>query len=109
MIRRRSKYRAAPTVLNGRRFDSKREAEHALSLQLMEQIGDIRGLRFQVAYPLEVNGHLVARYVADFVYDEWRDGAWWPVVADAKGVKTPVYRLKAKLMQAIYGIDIREV
>lgn len=30
-------------------------------------------------------------------------------VGDAKGVRTPAYRLKARLMKAVHGIDVREV
>jgi hypothetical protein len=30
-------------------------------------------------------------------------------VADVKGVKTPVYQLKKKLVKALHGIDIVEV
>jgi hypothetical protein len=31
------------------------------------------------------------------------------VVADAKGFKTPVYRLKKRIMKLLLGIDIREL
>jgi hypothetical protein len=30
------------------------------------------------------------------------------VIEDVKGVKTPVYRLKKKLMRALLGVEIRE-
>ena len=45
-------------------------------------------------------------YVADFVYKD-RDGR--QVVEDAKGVHTPVYRLKKRWMLAEHGIEIVEV
>ena len=45
------------------------------------------------------------KYVADFVYS--RNGL--TVVEDAKGVRTPVYRLKKRMMAEKYGIQIREV
>ncbi len=51
---------------------------------------------------------IVGRYRADFVYEELRKGVWSEVVEDVKGFLTPMYRLKRKLMKAIYGIDIRE-
>jgi hypothetical protein len=59
-----------------------------------------------VRYPLAVNGEPVATYVADFVYDE--DGA--TIVEDFKSPasRTPLYRLKKRLMWAVHGIDIRE-
>jgi len=51
-----------------------------------------------------VAGQHICTYRADFAYDE--NGA--RVVEDAKGVRTPAYRLKAKLMKAVFNIEIRE-
>jgi hypothetical protein len=56
---------------------------------------------------MKVGGKLICRYIADFIFDEERDGSWHPVVADAKGNITPVYKLKKKLMAACLGIEIR--
>lgn len=74
----------------------------------MEAAGLIAGLRRQVRFPLKVNGVRVCVYVSDFVYIEGRRR----VVEDVKSEftrKLPVYRLKRKLMLAVYGIAIREV
>lgn len=84
--------------------DSKKERTRYQELELLEKAGEIKNLRKQVPYALVVNGILVASYRADFVYEEGTR----VVVEDAKGYKTPMYRLKKKLMQACYGIDIRE-
>jgi hypothetical protein len=99
------KYRNRETV-DG--FDSEKERRVWQDLELRAKAGEITHLRRQVAYPLIVNGQLVASYVADYV---WVEGAM-TVVADAKSEytrKLPVYRLKRKLMQACHGIDIQEV
>ena len=45
------------------------------------------------------------RYIADFTYND-RNGQL--IVEDAKGVKTPVYRLKRRMMAEIYNIEIKE-
>lgn len=45
-------------------------------------------------------------YRADFVYFDAEDNL---VVEDAKGVRTPDYIIKRKLMLWLYGIKIREV
>jgi hypothetical protein len=37
----------------------------------------------------------------------WRED-WRDVVEDVKGLPTPVYKLKKKLVEAQYGIQIRE-
>lgn len=108
-----NKYGARRTWVEaiGRHFASKREAEAALALWARQQAGEIQGLAFQPRYPLDVDGTVVGFYVADFEWREWNAAlrCWDRTVADAKGVRTPVYRLKAKLMFALYGITIVEL
>ena len=45
------------------------------------------------------------RYIADFTYND-KNGQL--IVEDAKGVKTPVYRLKRRMMAERYDIEIKE-
>ncbi len=101
---RANKYGAKATVVDGIRFDSKLEAERWQQLVLLQQLKSISNLERQVRFPLEVNGVLIATYVADFVYLE--DGE--QVVEDSKGKRTREYQMKAKLMRAVHGIEIRE-
>lgn len=61
----------------------------------------------QPKYTLIVNGKNCGFYKADFLYTLKDTGA--AVVVDVKGVRTPVYRLKKKLVEAIYGIEITEI
>jgi hypothetical protein len=75
---------------------------------LLERAGQISELKLQPVYRIEINGMLVCKYIGDFEYIE--DGH--KVVEDVKSPitrKNPVYRLKNKLMQAVHGINIREV
>lgn len=102
----RRKYGNVPTEVDGRRFASRREAARYCELRLLERAGAIRHLECQVPYRLTVGGLLVCRYVADFRYTE-ADGR--EVVEDAKGYRTPEYKLKAKLMKAVHGITVVEV
>jgi Protein of unknown function (DUF1064) len=102
------KYRNQPTVIEGQRFASKREASRFLNLKLMLQAGKIRHLQCQVRFNLIVNNMLICVYVADFTYDESHNGQWRPIVEDVKGVRTDTYKLKRKLMQAVHGIEIHE-
>lgn len=102
-----SKYRSKRTTVDGITFASKAEARRYGELKLLERAGKIQGLELQPRFDLVVMGRKVARYVADFAYTERATGK--PVLEDVKGMKTPVYRLKAKLMQALYGITISEV
>jgi hypothetical protein len=103
-----TKYRNKKVDMDGRTFDSKREAARYAELRLLERVGDVTELECQPRFPLIVNGALIATYVADFRYRA-RDGA--VVVEDVKSepTKTPVYRLKAKLVAALHGIAISEV
>lgn len=101
---KRQKYGAKRTTVGGRSFHSKGEAARGLSLALAEKAGEITDLQYQVPFDLTVNGVLVCRYIPDFCYN--RDGKH--VVEDWKGMRTTEYRIKAKLMKAIYGIDILE-
>lgn len=101
-----SKYRAKRTVVDGISFDSKREAQRYQELRLMERAGEIRGLRRQVPFPIEINGLLITTYMADFVYRV--PGAEVDTIEDAKGVRTKEYRLKKRMVRAVYGRDIKE-
>lgn len=106
-LRKRPKYGNRRTVVDGFTFDSQAEARRYLLLKALQKSGHIKKLERQVKYLLAVEGTKIADYVCDFRYiDEKRQVL---VVEDVKGVKTPVYRLKKKLMKAIYGIDIVEV
>ncbi len=98
------KYRNIPTVVDNIRFASKKEAARYGELKMLEENDDITHLCWQTPFVLEVNGQKICTYVADFQYRE--NGKI--VVEDVKGRKTPVYRLKAKLMKACWGIEIRE-
>lgn len=99
-----NKYRAKRTEVDGIVFDSKRESTRYQDLKAMQDLGLIHDLKLQVSYPLIVNGMKVATYRADFEYFAHGE----KVTEDAKGVLTPVYKLKKKLMLALHGISIRE-
>lgn len=98
------KFGAKRTVVDGVAFPSKKEARRWSELLLLERAGKISQLTRQNSYDLVVNGMSVGRYVADFGYLE----AGVRVTEDSKGMLTPVYRLKKKLMLAIHGIEILE-
>lgn len=110
--KRRSKYGATRTEAHGLTFDSAKEARRYQELLNLGRAGAIRKLMTQIPISLVVNSIVVGSYVPDFQYDELIDGRWVPVFEDVKSVATArkdVYRLKKKLVAAIYGIQIREV
>lgn len=103
-MQKQSKYGAKKTVVDGIKFDSMAEAARYGVLKVIQAAGLISDLRLQVKYDIVVNGKKVCRYVSDFVYIE--NGK--EIVEDVKGMKTPVYNLKKKLMEAVFGVVILE-
>ena len=101
------KYGNVPT----RGYASKREAERAQELMILQYGKFIRNLREQVRYLLipRQGTECGISYIADFVYEEDTGHGWETVVEDAKGVRTPEYIIKRKLMLFVHGIKIREV
>lgn len=103
---KKSKYNAVKTEVDGIKFDSKHEASRYRELRVLEQAGEITNLRLQVPFELIPKSKygMPIRYIADFVYNE-NDRL---IVEDAKGVKTPIYKLKKRMMAEKYGIKIKE-
>ena len=105
-------YRNIKTVVDGHKFDSKKEARRYQILKLWLQAGMITDLALQKRYELiptqrksDGTAVRVVTYYADFVY--MRDGV--QVVEDVKGVRTDVFVLKSALMLQVHGIEIQEV
>lgn len=107
-IPKASKYRAVKTTVDGITFDSKREADRYSELKIMQKAGVIRDLRLQVKFPFFTDSIRPTKptfnYVADFVYISGDH----EVIEDCKGFKTPVYRLKKKLIETAYNMKILE-
>lgn len=100
------KYRNTPITVDGIRFDSQAEARRWQQLKLLERAGVILELQRQITFPIAWNGIKICSYRADFVYREIATGE--TVIEDVKGVLTPEYRIKAKLMAA-QGMPVTEV
>lgn len=105
-----NKYRNKKTVIDGIRFDSKREAERYSELKLMEKANMISGLQLQPVFELQAkfkhNGKTerAITYIADFQYVQ--NGK--TVVEDVKGMKTDVFNIKRKMFLYKYpDIDFR--
>ena len=122
-----SKYKAKKTEIDGIVFDSKKEADRYCELKILERAGEIKCLMLQKDFLLipaqyemieryGKNGQrlkdekkLIERqctYRADFTYID-KDGS--TIVEDVKGIKTPEYKIKRKLMLYFHGIKIKEV
>lgn len=91
-----NKYRNIKTIVDGIKFDSKKEAHRYSELSLLEKAKKINALTLQPRIPLMVNGKKIGYYVADFQY--LVNGK--TVVEDVKSpaTKTPLYKLKIKIL-----------
>ena len=107
MTQPQNKYRNEKITADGITFDSKKEYYRYCELKLMERAGQVIDIRRQVKFELipKQEGERAVNYIADFVY---KDGSG-EVVEDTKGIRTPEYIIKRKLMLYRYGIKIKEV
>ena len=120
-----SKYHAKRVMTSdGIWHDSKKEARRWEELLIMVRAGLIMDLKRQVKFVLiptqrgedtigkrgkRYPGKVIERecsYIADFVYWDLKQAK--QVVEDVKGVRTPEYKIKRKLMLYIHNIKIAE-
>lgn len=109
--KKKSKYKAKGERIDGRYFSSAAEAERYRQLKKLESDGAIEGLECQPRFNIVVNNVKICAYVADFRYlvlDD-RGSAVRTVIEDVKGMMMPVYKLKKKLVEAVYPFEIVEI
>ena len=112
MRKKRNKYGAVKTEVDGIVFDSKKEARRYTELKAMEKAGEITNLQRQKRYTLqpafELNGKKIREiaYISDFEYDD-KDGQHHTV--DVKGKILPVFKIKAKLFAYKFRYEIEIV
>lgn len=112
--RRRNKYGAHKTQLDGITFDSQKEAMRYAELKLLEKAGVIQDLQLQKKFELQPaftdsTGHRQRPifYVCDFFYRQ--DDKY--IIEDVKSPVTAenaVYKLKRKMMM-YRGYEIKEI
>ena len=108
-----SKYGNIKTIIDGYKFDSKKEGNRYIELKMLQLGKQISDLKLQPKYHFPVNGGFVTyesgrklSYSADFSYIE--NGLL--VVEDVKSpatAKEKAFRIKKALMKACHDIDIR--
>lgn len=102
------KYKAVRTTVDGIPFASKKEARRYEELKMLRVQRIVSDIQLQPKFKIEVNGKFICHYIADFCYiDHARHCS--VIYEDVKGYKTPVYKLKKKLTEALFNITIHEV
>jgi hypothetical protein len=101
---KRSKYGNKKTIVDGIKFDSKKEAQRYCDLKMLLNHRDIEDLvlqpRFDICPTHKWNGKTQRKksYVADFKYT--MNGV--EIVEDVKGMRTALYILKRSLFLTQY-------
>ena len=109
-----SKFGNTKIEIDGHTFDSKKEGEFYGSLKIKKNAGLIKDFKIQVQYDILVNKIHIAYYYLDFEIEN-NDGSFEYI--DIKGkdkksnkfIKTGVFALKKRLVEAIYNIKIKMV
>lgn len=95
-------FRATAVLCNEIRFPSIREAARYSKLRFLEDKGIIKDLKRQIAFACIVNEEKICAYIADFSYVfEGR-----LCIEDSKGCETPEFKLKKKLVEALFSVKI---
>lgn len=106
--KKRNKYGAVKTVLDGIAFDSKAEANYYAMLKQREKAGEVANVELQRPFALIAGaGKLVGTYRADFTFDDLVEGRWR--VIDVKGHDTALSRFKRKFVEALHGVKVEVV
>ena len=97
----RNKYNAIKTIIDGIKFDSKKEAGRYLELKELQKLEKIIIIELQPKFLLQDgfkhNGKAIRaiNYIADFSYHDISSGKL--IIEDVKGIQTDVFKLKHKL------------
>ena len=109
---KQNKFKNKKIIIDGIKFDSKKEGYYYVYLKELEKTNKISNLQLQVKYELQPKfkydnkTYRSITYIADFVYEE--NGK--TIVIDVKGFKTDVYKLKKKLLLYNYpNIIFKEI
>ena len=96
-----SKYHAVISEADGIKFRSKKEKKRYLELMILKKVGEVDYFLTQVPFRLPGN----TKYLLDFMVF-WNNGKI--TYEDVKGMRTPMFIMKKKQVEALYPIRIEE-
>jgi hypothetical protein len=96
------KFKAKPCEYENIKFASKKEAKRYLELQALQRLGEV--IFFLRQTPFHLTGGV--KYVCDYLVF-WKDET--VTFEDVKGMRTDMYKLKKKQVEALYPITITEI
>lgn len=101
-----SKYKNKKIIIDGHKFDSKKEGKRYIELKLLQKAKVIKDLELQKSFVLipkfDKNGihYRAITYKADFYYYDNEKKKY--IVEDTKGFKTETYKIKKKMFEYFY-------
>lgn len=106
---KRNKYGVSPKserTYKGTVYASKLEMQYRQHLDLKIKANLVKSYTEQVPFRIVINERKICVYKLDFEV-HYTDGRVEYI--DVKGVLTAIYRLKKKLVEAMFGVTIKEV
>lgn len=97
---KKNKYNAIKIKVDGYTFASKKEANRYITLMALQKLGTVKYFIRQPMFDLGAG----LTYKADFLVF-WTDG--YVSFEDVKGFQTKEFKLKKKLVEAKYPVDIK--
>lgn len=110
-----NKYFNKKVIVDGIKFDSKKEAKRYTELKILKKAGLIKELELQKVFEIQPkyrnnkgDNIRAITYKADFFYYDIKREQY--IVEDTKGYRTDVYKLKKKLFEYQYpNLTIKEI
>ena len=114
LLMKSNKFNAKKTLVGGIVFDSKKEGKYYSTLNLLRKARDSKDrvvdIELQKRYDIYINDKRICYYKLDFLV-EYADGhiEYVDVKGLRKGAAYQIFRLKKKMVEAYYDIEITEV
>lgn len=107
-----NKYNAKKTEYNGETYDSAKEASYAAKMDMLKKTSGsdkVVKIEKQVRYDVIVNDEKICFYKLDFKVTYEDRIEYIDVKGLRRGCAYQMFKLKKKLVEALYGIKITEV
>jgi len=101
-----NKYRNIKTTIDGITFASKKEALRYSSLKMLFDAGKIHDFIIHPVYPIIIDGRKICNVILDFQYRTDDGKLWVEDVKGGKATRTPLSRLKHKLVEVMHNIEV---
>lgn len=106
--KKRRKYGNTHVVVDGIRFDSKREATYYAELKIRERAGEVGGIEVHKRFPLLTpRDGVVGAYESDFAFFDYSADKFR--IVDVKGLDTPLSRWKRRHLELQSGVPVEIV